>query len=105
MDLGKEALTRLRTPVLYIQGGPTDIAWENGRDDFDRIDRVPVALVGLPVGHGGTYLEPHGGAGAAIAIDWLDWQLRGNEAAGRSFAGENCRLCRVPGWTIERKGL
>ena len=105
MDLGKAALADLRTPVLYIQGGPTDIAWENGYDDFTRIGHVPIALVGLPVGHGGTYHDPHGGAAAAIALDWLEWQLRGSGDASRSFLGENCRLCTVPGWTIERKGF
>ena len=105
MDLGKAALADLRTPVLYIQGGPTDIAWENGYDDFTRIGHVPIALVGLPVGHGGTYHDPHGGAAAAIALDWLEWQLRGSGDASRSFLGANCRLCTVPGWTIERKGF
>ncbi|MBT2134700.1 hypothetical protein KK137_10170 [Croceibacterium sp. LX-88] len=105
MDLGKEALTKLRTPVLYIQGGPTDIAWQNGRDDFERISHVPIVMVGLPVGHGGTYHDPHGGAAAGIAVDWLEWQLRGNEDASRSFVGANCRICTVPGWTIDRKGL
>jgi len=105
MDLAKAALANLRTPVLYIQGGPTDIAWDNGYDDYTRINHVPIALVGLPVGHGGTYHDPHGGAVAAIALDWLEWQLRGSDEASRSFLGENCRLCTVPGWTIERKGF
>jgi hypothetical protein len=104
MDLPKEALANLSTPVLYLQGGPTDIAWANGYDDFTRINHLPIALVGLPVGHGGTYHDPHGGAAAMIAVDWLEWQLRGDADAGRSFVGENCRICTVPGWTIERKG-
>ena len=105
MDLPKTALAKLATPVLYIQGGPTDIAWANGYDDFTRINHVPIALVGLPVGHGGTYHDPHGGAAAMIAVDWLEWQLRGDKDAGRSFIGANCRVCAVSGWTIERKGL
>jgi S-formylglutathione hydrolase FrmB/dienelactone hydrolase len=105
MDTPKSALAKLRMPVLYIMGGPTDIAWTNGRDDFARISTVPAAMVALPTGHGGTYFDPHGGAAAAIAVDWLEWQLRGDKSAARSFLGENCRLCGVPGWTIERKGL
>jgi hypothetical protein len=105
MDLPKTALETLRTPVLYLQGGPTDIAWANGYDDYTRINHVPIALVGLPVGHGGTYHDPHGGAAAMIAVDWLEWQLRGDQDAGRSFTGANCRICTVPGWTIERKGF
>jgi enterochelin esterase-like enzyme/dienelactone hydrolase len=105
MDTPKSALAKLRMPVLYIMGGPTDIAWTNGRDDFARIDRVPAAMVALPTGHGGTYFDPHGGAAAAIALDWLEWQLRGDKSAAHSFIGADCRLCSVPGWTIERKGF
>jgi enterochelin esterase-like enzyme/dienelactone hydrolase len=105
MDTPKSALAKLRMPVLYIMGGPTDIAWTNGRDDFARIDTVPAAMVALPTGHGGTYFDPHGGAAAAIAVDWLEWHLRGDKAAARSFLGEDCRLCTVPAWTIERKGF
>ena len=105
MDLAKAALAKLRMPVLYIQGGLTDIAWDNGRDDYSRINHVPIAMVGLPTGHGGTYHDPHGGAAAAIAVDWLEWQLRHDNDASRSFLGENCRLCTVPGWTIDRKGF
>lgn len=104
MDLPKSALAKLRMPVLYIQGGPEDIAWDNGYNDFTRIGHVPAVMVGLPVGHGGTYFDPHGGAAASIALDWLEWQLRGVEGAARSFTGANCRLCAVPSWTIERKG-
>jgi|GEM_PF-255847 Enterochelin esterase and related enzymes len=105
MDLPKTALAKLTMPVLYVQGGPTDIAWDNGYDDFTRINHVPVALVGIPVGHGGTYFDPHGGAAAMMAVDWLEWQLRGDETAGRTFIGENCRICTTPGWTIERKNF
>jgi enterochelin esterase-like enzyme/dienelactone hydrolase len=105
MDLAKSALRKLRHPVLYLMGGPTDIAWANGHDDFERIDNVPAVLVALPTGHGGTYHDPHGGAAAAIAVDWLEWQLRGDKTAARSFLGQNCRICMVPGWTIERKGF
>jgi S-formylglutathione hydrolase FrmB len=105
MDTPKSALGKLRMPVLYIMGGPTDIAWTNGRDDFARIKNVPEVMVALPTGHGGTYFDPHGGAAAAIALDWLEWQLRGDKTAARSFLGANCRLCTVPGWTIERKGF
>lgn len=104
MDTPKSALAKLHVPVLYLMGGPTDIAWTNGRDDFARI-AVPEMMVALPTGHGGTYFDPHGGAAAAIAVDWLEWQLRGDKSAARSFLGANCRICTVPGWTIERKGF
>ena len=105
MRLEKSALQALHTPVIYVQGGPTDIAYANGMDDFGRIDHVPAAMVNLPVGHGGTYFEPNGGKAARIVVDWLEWQLRGNAEAARSFLGENCGLCGDPEVEIEIKNL
>jgi len=105
MELGKEGLLALHTPVIYLDGGPTDIAYENGLDDYNRIEHVPAYWINTPTGHGGTYHEPMGGRNASIVVDWLEWQLRGDAAAGRTFAGENCRLCTDPEATIEMKNL
>ena len=103
MDVRKDVLATLHTPTIYILGGPKDIAYENGMDDFNRISHVPVAVANLPVGHGGTYFEPNGGAAASVAVSWLDWQLRGDKKAAERFVGENCGLCRDAQWTLERK--
>lgn len=101
----KAQLKKLHTPVLYILGGPRDVAWRNGNDDFDRIDQVPAFLAERQVGHGGTFSEPYGGSVAQVAVDWLEWQLRGDQAAGRTFTGPVCRLCTAPEWEVRRKGL
>ena len=106
MRLEKSALRALHTPVIYVQGGPTDIAYANGRDDFARIDHVPAVMVDLVgKGHGGTYFEPNGGKAARIVVDWLEWQLRGDVQAAGSFLGDDCRLCGDPEVEIERKNL
>jgi hypothetical protein len=101
----KAMLDRIHTPVIYILGGPTDIAYPNGTDDFGRLNVVPAVLANLPVGHGGTFSEPMGGAAAHVAVDWLEWQLKGDKVAARTFVGDNCRLCTGTDWSIERKGL
>ncbi len=101
MELGKEGLLALHTPVIYLDGGETDIAFNNGLDDVNRIHHVPVAWVNTPTGHGGSYHEPMGGRNASIVVDWLEWQLRGDMAAARTFTGTNCRLCTDPEATIE----
>ena len=103
MQVEKAMLNALHTPVLYVLGGTEDVAWPNGSDDFARIEHVPAVLVDAPVGHGGTFGQPLGGAVAHIAVDWLDWQLRDDRSAARTFMGENCRLCSGSKWTIERK--
>ncbi len=105
MDVGKEVLETLHTPVLYILGGEPDIAWENGMDDFRRISKVPVAVASAPVGHGGTFDEPNGGAAARIATAWLDWQLRGDAAAGTMFTGAGCGLCGPGEWTLQWRNV
>jgi dienelactone hydrolase len=105
MKVDKALLRTLHTPVVYILGGPTDIAYPNGTDDFARIDHVPAMLLNLGVGHGGTFNEPNGGRVAQVAVAWLDWRLRGDRAAGRWFTGKNCTLCRDPAWTVQRKGI
>src|SRR4029078_10443151 len=101
--VGKEVLQTLHTPVIYILGGPKDIAYENGMDDFKRISHVPVAVANLPVGHGGTYNEPNGGAAASVAVSWLDWQLRGDAQSGKRFIGDDCGLCKEAPWSLEGK--
>jgi hypothetical protein len=105
MDLRKDALKALHTPVLYILGGPQDIAYKNGMDDFQRIDQVPVAVANLPVGHGGTYWQPNGGPAAAVAVSWLEWQLQGDKRAGARFTGKDCGLCKDPQWTFQKKRI
>jgi hypothetical protein len=102
-SVGKEVLQTLHTPVIYIEGGPTDIAYENGMDDFKRISHVPVAMANLPVGHGGTFNEPNGGAAASVAVSWLNWQLRGDAQSAKRFVGEDCGLCKDAQWSLQRK--
>jgi len=102
-SVGKEVLQTLRTPVIYIEGGPTDIAYENGMDDFKRITHVPVAMANLPVGHGGTFNEPNGGAAASVAVSWLNWQLRGDAQSAKRFVGEDCGLCKDAQWSLQRQ--
>lgn len=105
MAMSKDQLKAIHTPVLYLLGGPTDIAYDNGMDDFARITQVPAMMVNLPVGHGGTYHEPNGGKGAGIVVDWLEWQLRGKPEAKAAFACPDGRWCRDSQVTIERKNL
>jgi hypothetical protein len=103
MNVGKEVLQTLHTPVIYIQGGPTDIAYANGMDDFNRIGHVPIAMANLPVGYGGTFNESNGGAAASVAVSWLNWHLRGDGESAKRFVGEDCGLRKDSQWTLQRK--
>jgi hypothetical protein len=53
--------------------------------------------------HGGTFLEPNGGAAASVAVSWLEWQSRGDAQSASRFAGETCELCRDAEWSLQHK--
>lgn len=103
--LTKDQLEKIHTPVLYLLGGESDIAYNNGMDDFERINHVPVFVANMDVGHGGTYRQPHGGEFAVVATAWYKWQLKGDEEAGSLFTGSPCGLESSEVWTINKKNL
>jgi hypothetical protein len=104
-NLTKDHLLKLHAPALYILGGEKDIAYNNGMDDFKRINHVPVFVANMDVGHGGTYSKPHGGEFAKVATAWFQWQLKGDKEAGKMFTGEPCGLSSSPIWKAEKKNI
>ena len=101
----KDKLQNIRVPVIYILGGEEDIAYANGMDDFYRLTKVPAFAANYPVGHGGTYGQPHGGDFTVPALAWLQWQLKGDEKAAEMFKGYPCGLALREGWTVEKNSL
>jgi dienelactone hydrolase len=104
--IGKDHLQKLHSPVVYIDGGKSDMAYPNGEDDFARIDKVPIAIAHLDgVGHGGTYMQPNGGEFGIVAVAWLSWQLKGDKTAEKMFAGPDCGLCKDTRWEYKKKRI
>ena len=103
--LTKDHLLKLHAPALYILGGEKDIAYNNGMDDYKRINHVPVFVANMDVGHGGTYSKPHGGEFAKVATSWFQWQLKGDNEAAKMFKGEPCGLSNSPIWKVEKKNI
>jgi hypothetical protein len=101
--LTKEHLLKLHTPTLYLLGGEKDIAYNNGMDDYSKINHVPVFVANMDVGHGGTYSQPHGGEFAKVATAWYKWQLKGDKEAGKQFTGNPCGLSKNPQWKTDKK--
>jgi predicted alpha/beta-hydrolase family hydrolase len=104
-NLTKDHLLKLHTPTLYILGGEKDIAYNNGMDDFNRINHLPVFVANMDVGHGGTYSKPHGGEFAKVATAWFEWQLKGDTEAGKMFTGNPCGLSQDANWKVNKKNL
>ena len=104
----KASLNSMKTKsVIWILGGSTDIAWENGNDDFKQLDgTMPAFLCSLDgIGHGGTYMQPHGGDYAKVAGAWLKWQLKGDKEAGTMFTGSEPGVSKMEGWMFDRKNI
>ena len=86
MAADKSLLDRITVPTLYVLGGPDDMAYPNGMDDFSRLP-VPGVVINTNVGHKGTYAEENGGRAAQAVVAWLNWQLRNDQQAARWFVG------------------
>jgi predicted alpha/beta-hydrolase family hydrolase len=104
-NLTKDHLAQLHSPTIYILGGEKDIVYNNGMDDFKRINHLPIFAANLDVGHGGTYGKPHGGQFAKVATAWLQWQLKGDKEAAKMFVGDPCELAKAQGWIVEKKNI
>lgn len=104
-NLTKENLKKIHTPTLYLLGGEKDIAYGNGMDDYYQINHVPVFVANMNVGHGGTYSQPHGGEFAKVATDWYNWQLKGDNKAGKTFTGDPAGLSQNDNWKFEKKNM
>ena len=104
----KASLAKMKQKsVIWILGGSTDIAWENGNDDFKQMSgTMPAFLCSLDgIGHGGTYMQPHGGDYAKVAAAWLKWWLKGDKEAGTMFTGAEPGVSKMAGWTYDRKNI
>jgi hypothetical protein len=105
-DVHKDQLDKLHSFIFYVNGDKTDIAYENGLDDYNRITKVPaVRLSRDGVGHGGTYSQPNGGEFGKVAVAMLAWQFHGDKEASKMFVGENCGFCQDPKWHVSTKGI
>ncbi len=105
-NVPKEQLEKIHSPIFYISGDSTDIAFENSNDDFRRITKVPgFRAYKDGIGHGGTYNQPNGGEFGKVAVALLQWQLKGDQEAGKMFVGANCGLCQDPKWHVQKKGI
>ena len=108
-DRNAKIYAGIHSSVIIVTGGESDIAYANGKRDFEVMPpRVPVFYGVHPaVGHGGTYNQDNGGPFGVVAVAWLKWQLQGDKsAAGRGyFVGDDCGICKDTGWKAASRAL
>ena len=67
---------------------------------------MPAFLASLDgIGHGGTYMQPHGGDYAKVATAWLDWWLKGDLNAAKMFTGPQPGVGKMENWIYLRKNI
>ena len=105
-NVSKDQLAKLHSPIFYFTGDKSDIAYENGLDDFQRITTVPAFHAYKDgMGHIGTYWDPHGGELGKVAIALLTWQLKEDKQSANMFQGAKCGLCQDPAWHVSKKKM
>jgi len=100
---------KIHTPFKIMNGGSSDIAYENGLNDYTAISARGVPIVYFSktsLGHGGDLGQPRGEFNK-VNLAWLNWQLKGDTGAtGKGYlVGSTCKICTDSGWTVKSANL
>lgn len=94
----------VHTPVLFVEGGPEEVAYDGGLEGYETIAEldVPVLWFSKDLGHGGDLFQPGGGDFTKINLAWLNWWLKGDETAtGKGLlVGASCPYCGDSEWEV-----
>jgi hypothetical protein len=100
---------KIHTPFKIMNGGSSDIAYENGLRDYEEIsgrDKPIVYFSKSSAGHGGDLGQGRGDFNR-VNLAWLNWQLKGDQGAtGKGFlVGATCTFCTDNGWDYQAANL
>jgi len=99
----------VHTPVLFVEGGPSDIAYDGGVEGYAAIAmlNMPVLWLSKDLGHGGDLSQARGGDFTKIDLAWLNWWLKGDETAtGKGLlVGASCPYCSNAAWEYKSMHL
>jgi hypothetical protein len=93
---------KIHTPFKIMNGGSSDIAYENGLRDYQQISALGKPIIYFSktsAGHGGDLNQARGDFNR-VNLAWLNWQLKGDTGAtGKGFlVGSTCQFCTNSGW-------
>jgi hypothetical protein len=99
----------IHTPVKILVGGSGDVAYENGKRDYENIAPLGIPVIFLSKDSGGHGGDLNNGKGDfnTINLAWLNWQLKGDEGAtGKGLLyGSSCKYCTASGWEYESANI
>jgi hypothetical protein len=109
MSANKALYDKIHTPFKIMNGGSSDIAYENGLRDYDEISsrKVPIVYFSKKsAGHGGDLGQARGDFNR-VNLAWLNWQLKGDMGAtGKGYLnGATCTICTDSGWDYKSANL
>lgn len=109
----KSDIATLHTPTMWLNTGPSDIAYPQAVTDFAAVpDAVPALFANydlsdrgnaLTGAHMGTAFEPGGGEEGRAALLWLDATLKNSAEARNQLLPPTCGICVDPKWTVQAK--
>lgn len=113
-EYGRETiLPQIHTPVMYLNGGPTDAAYSQATDDIAYLKELaangqfdyPILWANRGIGHMADILTDNGGTFGAFLSDWLRYQFFGDRA--EMFEGDDCGYCEDNDhsselWTLDK---
>ena len=96
---------KIHTPYKIMNGGSSDIAYENGLKDYEQISsrKIPIVYFSKSsAGHGGDLGQARGDFNR-VNLAWLNWQLKDDlGATGKGFLfGSTCQFCTASGWVYK----
>lgn len=99
----------MHAPFKIMNGGSSDIAYENGLNDYDAISSrgIPILYFSkTSAGHGGDLNQGRGDFNL-VNLAWLNWQLKGDEGdTGKAFLiGPTCAYCDDGGWDFKSANI
>jgi len=99
----------IHTPFKIMNGGSSDVAYENGLRDYDGISALGIPILYFSktsAGHGGDLGNGRGDFNL-VNLAWLNWQLKGDEGAtGKGYLyGSTCKICTDSGWDYKSANI
>lgn len=107
---GSKALyDKIHTPFKIMNGGSSDMAYENGLNDYKEISSRGIPIVYFSkssAGHGGDLSNGKGDFNT-VNLAWLNWQLKGDTGAtGKGLlVGSSCKFCNASGWEFKSANI
>ena len=108
------AIEPVSVPTLLVNGGKTDVAYENSIRNFERLSTRAVLLSNDQAGHSGYVWGGlrEGMPDTPMLVDairfstaWLDFILKGYKSAGELFLGTECGYCTREHWSVRAKNF